>query len=485
MRLTRRQMLTAGGAFLAATAGRAGLEFLERMDAHDGWNCRFSQPLRILPTLNPVRKDAEADFYEITQKEADVEILPGKRTRIWGYEGMFPGPTIRAQRGRKVVVRQTNQLPVHTVTHLHGGVTEPGSDGFPTDMVMPGQSKSYVYSNLGRGATLWYHDHAMDHTAHNIYMGLAGLYLIEDEHEAGLELPQDEYDVPLILQDRSFRKDGSLAYDGEAADRIGAQGNVILVNGIPWLKFEVSARKYRFRILNGSNATVFRLALNNGQPLVQIATDSGLLPEPVECPAIPLAVAERSEVIIDFSKCAVGTHVILRNLNGEGLLGDIVRFDVVRGERDDSKVPEKLGDIEPLDPQQALRTREFVFEGRLSLTLPPVTWTINQKRFDPNASVAEVAYGQTEIWHLKNRKFAGRVGMVHPVHIHLVSFQVLERNGTSPMPWEQGSKDTVAIDRGEEVKVIMRFDSYRGRYMMHCHNLEHEDHSMMARFDVV
>ena len=102
MRLTRRQMLTAGGAFLAATAGRAGLEFLERMDAHDGWNCRFSQPLRILPTLNPVRKDAEADFYEITQKEADVEILPGKRTRIWGYEGMFPGPTIRAQRGRKV-----------------------------------------------------------------------------------------------------------------------------------------------------------------------------------------------------------------------------------------------------------------------------------------------------------------------------------------------------------------------------------------------
>jgi spore coat protein A len=117
MRLTRRQMLTAGGAFLAAAAGRAGLEFLERMDAHDGWNCRFSQPLRIPPTLNPVRKDAEADFYEITQKEADVEILPGKRTRIWGYEGMFPGPTMRAQRGRKVVVRQTNQLPVHTVTH--------------------------------------------------------------------------------------------------------------------------------------------------------------------------------------------------------------------------------------------------------------------------------------------------------------------------------------------------------------------------------
>jgi spore coat protein A, manganese oxidase len=185
MKSTRREILTVGGrTLLAAAVGRSGLKFGSEFGSEEGpkdlakW--KFSQPLRVPPILSPVRTDATTDYYEITQREADVEFMPGIRTRIWGYEGMFPGPTIKARRGRAAVVRQTNRLPGETVVHLHGGVTEADSDGFPTDMIMPGESRSYVYPNQARGATLWYHDHAMDHTAHNMYMGLAGLYILED-----------------------------------------------------------------------------------------------------------------------------------------------------------------------------------------------------------------------------------------------------------------------------------------------------------------
>jgi spore coat protein A len=428
--------------------------------------------------------DATTDYYEITQREADIEFMPGFRTRIWGYEGMFPGPTIKARRGRAAVVRQTNRLRGETVVHLHGGVTEADSDGFPTDMIMPGESRSYVYSNQGRGATLWYHDHAMDHTAHNMYMGLAGLYIIEDEAEAGLGLPSAEHDVPLILQDRTFSQDGNFVYHAGRAGRIGAQGAVVLVNGVPWPRFEVATRKYRFRILNGSNATAFELALGNGRPLMQIATEGGLLSMPIECPSIPLAMAERTEVLVDFSEYPIGTQIVLSNLSGEGPKSEIMRFDVTREEHDENPIPEKLCNWEPLDPKLGVRTREIEFGISMEFNIHPFIWTINGKKFDPNTSLAQVEYGQVEIWHLKNRKF-GSLEKLHPVHLHLVNFQILERNGGPPKPWERGWKDTVSLDKGEEVKLIMRFDGHRGRYLMHCHNLEHEDHNMMARFDVV
>jgi spore coat protein A, manganese oxidase len=485
MKSTRREMLTVGGTtLLVAAVGRTGFYFGSEEGPKDSAKWKFSQPLRVPPILSPVRIDAKTDYYEITQREADIEFLPGTRTRIWGYEGMFPGPTIKARRGRTAVVRQTNRLLGETVVHLHGGVTEAGSDGFPTDMIMPGESRSYKYSNQGRGATLWYHDHAMDHTAHNLYMGLAGLYIIEDDREAELGLPSAGFDVPLILQDRSFGHDGNFVYHAGRAGRIGAQGAVVLVNGVPWPRFEVATRKYRFRILNGSNATAFELALGNKRPLVQIATDGGLLSMPVECTSIPLAMAERTEVIVDFSGYPLGTQIVLTNVGGEGPKSEIMRFDVTREEHDENTIPAKLANFEPLDPKLAMRTREIEFGISMESNIHPLIWTINGQKFNPNASLAQVEYGQVEIWHLKNQKFAW-LEKLHPVHLHLVNFQILERNGGPPSPWERGWKDTVSLDKGEEVKIIMRFDGHRGRYLMHCHNLEHEDHNMMARFDVV
>jgi spore coat protein A len=438
--------------------------------------------------LAPVRTDATTDYYEIVQREERVEILPGQQTRIWGYDGAFPGPTIKARRGRAVTVRHVNRLGTPTVVHLHGGVTPPESDGFPMDHVMPGEAREYVYPNGQRAATLWYHDHTMDRTGRHIYMGLAGLYLLEDDEERLLGLPEGPYDVPLLVQDRRFAPDGSFQY--EMANHVGARSGVMLVNGAPWPRLDVSTRAYRFRIVNGSNATPLRLALSSGDPLIQIATDGGLVPVPVPCREIPLAMAERVEVIVDFSRHSIGTDIVLQNLNTRGATGpissQIMQFHVGRLDRDGRAIPTRLADSDGLDRSAAVRTRHFVFSVRPSFgPLPSPSWRINGQRFDPEKPIALPRSGDLEIWRFTNRSFLGVLGIVHPVHVHLVTFKVLERNGGPPLTHEAGWKDTVSVDRGEDVSVIARFEGYRGRYLLHCHNLEHEDHSMMARFDVV
>jgi spore coat protein A len=444
---------------------------------------QFSSPLPIPPVLQPVRRDSAADYYEIAQREASVEIIPGMRTRIWGYDGIFPGPTIEARRGRVAVVTHTNRLDVPTVTHLHGGVTRPQSDGFPTDTVAPGETRTYQYDNLGRPATLWYHDHSWRGTGRNLYMGLAGIYLLKEDSEIEGRLPTGPCDVPLMLHDRAFTADGEIDYDHDAHH--GATGRVMLVNGAPWPVLEVAARKYRFRILNASNASAMRLALSTHHPLFQIGSDQGLLAAPVALSTIGLAMAERVEIVVDFSVYPLGTRVVLENRRGQGPLRSIMRFDVVRTMRDDSSVPERLSEIEPLRRSQAALTRTFVFGGKPTLGVPPgVHWVINGESFDPLRVDAQARLGDVELWRFVNRAFVGQT-MLHPVHTHLAPFQVLSRNGGAPLRQERGWKDTVAIEDGEDVDVIIRWSGYKGRYLLHCHNLEHEDHSMMARVDVV
>jgi FtsP/CotA-like multicopper oxidase with cupredoxin domain len=476
--LSRRQFLARGAAALLPWAARGPIQAQSRRSAPE-----FRVALPIPPVLAPVRVDATTDYYAIVQREAWSEIIPGVRTRIWGYNGSFPGPTIKARRGRTTVVVHTNNLSIPTVVHLHGGVTRPDSDGFPTDTMAPGESRPFEYGNTGRPATLWYHDHSWPDSGRNLYMGLAGFYLLEDAAPCDGRLPHGPHDIPLMLQDRAFTGDGELAYDHRGHH--GATGSMMLVNGAPWPVLEVGARKYRFRILNASNAIPVRLALSTHQPLVQIATDQGLLGAPVTLSTIGLAMAERVEVVIDFSRYPVGSRVVLENRRGKGPLARIMRFDVVRTERDDSMVPPNLATLEQLRPEQAARTRTFVFGGKPTLGVPPgVRWVINGESFDPLRVDAEAPLGDIEVWRFLSRGFLGRT-MMHPVHTHLAPFQVLRRNGQAPLRREGGWKDTVAIEDGEEVEVIMRWSGYRGRYLLHCHNLEHEDHSMMARIDVV
>jgi len=476
--MNRRQFLTGGSTALFSVVANARTRADSQVAVRE-----FRVPLRIPPVLSPVRSDSTADYYEIFSRETTAEIIPGLPTRVWGYNGSFPGPTIEARRGRTVVVRHTNHLDRPTVVHLHGGITEPESDGFPTDTLAPGETRSFRYSNTGPAATLWYHDHSWQGTGRNLYMGLAGLYLLKGDSDVDAQLPNGRYDIPLMLQDRAFTNDSELDYDHDRHH--GAAGTMMLVNGVPWPVLEVASRKYRFRILNASNATPVRLALSSHQPLVQVATEQGLLPAPVTLSSIGLAMAERVEVIIDFSLYPVGSRLVLLNTRGDGALGRIIRFDVVRKERDDSRVPERLAEFEPLQPVKAVRTRTFVFGGRLTLGVPPgVKWVINNESFDPARTDANPRLGDVEVWRFVNQGLMGRT-MLHPVHTHLAPFQILGRNGGAPLRQERGWKDTVAIDDGEAVDIIIRWNGYRGRYLLHCHNLEHEDHSMMARVDVI
>ena len=475
---TRRQFLVYGSTAFVGLAARqrVGIPSIREVP-------KFRVPLPVPPTLIPVRSDVTGDYYELAQREGAIEIFPGIQTRVWGYNGAFPGPTIRARRGKPVFVTHTNRLSVPTVVHLHGGVTRPESDGFPTDTIAPGDTRCYEYANTGPAATLWYHDHSRTGTGRNLYMGLAGLYLLEDDAEINAQLPRDGFDLPLVLQDRAFADDGQFKYHHRG--HRGATGTIMLVNGAPWPVLEVEARKYRFRILNASNATPVRLALSPARPLIQIAVDQGLLRRPVALPAVDVTMAERVEVVIDFSSYAVGSRVMLRNVRGEGLRNGLMRFDVVSAGRDDSFVPPVLCDIETLRATDAVQTRTFVFGGRPTWGLPPaVQWLINGEPFDPLRVDASPRLGDVEVWRFVNRGVLRRT-MLHPVHTHLAPFQVFRRNRRAPLPQEGGWKDTVAIDEGEEIEVLIRWNGYRGRYLLHCHNLEHEDHTMMARVDVI
>ncbi|MCI0685671.1 MAG: multicopper oxidase domain-containing protein, partial [Sporichthyaceae bacterium] len=337
----------------------------------------FSVPLPLPPVLTPVRRDATTDYYQLTQRPATVEILPGYSTEVWGYDGRFPGPTIRSRSGRRVVVRHRNELPVPVSVHLHGGKTPPEHDGYPTDLVLPvggwtGAAhsghhslgvKDYVYPLDQPAATLWYHDHRMDFTGPQVWRGLAGFHLVTDDAEDALPLPKGDHDLPLLLCDRAFAADGSLRYPSldptlrgqpgvEEGLEDGVLGDVILVNGAPWPYAEVTGTRYRLRLLNASNARRYRLALDppppTGPSFVQVGSDVGLLGRPVGHQDLEIAQAERFDVVVDFSAYPVGTKVTLANRFGDATTSRVLRFHVVRRARDDSVVPARLVDVEPL-----------------------------------------------------------------------------------------------------------------------------------------
>ena len=431
----------------------------------------FTLPLRVPEVLDPVERTRSQDRYRVVMRTAEAEILPGERTPVWGYQGSYPGPTIVARRGRRVVVTHINRLPDPTSVHLHGGKVRAASDGHPLDLIAPGSRYRYRYPNRQRPATYWYHDHADRMTGRHVYMGLAGFYLVRDPAERSLGLPRGRYDVPLVVQDRTFNDDGSLWFpEGETQQVVG---DTVVVNGVAQPFFEVKARKYRFRLLNGANSTPFEFALANGDPLIQIATDAGLMPNPVARESVLLFPAERADVVIDFSGYEVGTSVVLRNLAGSGTTSEVMRFDVVGEAEDRSRVPSTLRRLPPLHPPD--RTRSF----RLSFDSARELWTFNGAAFDPKRIDARPRIGETEVW-----RFVNESGLAHPIHLHEVSFQILDRNGRQPPPWEVGLKDTVVVHPGETVRISITFRGYPGTYVFHCHNLQHEDHGMMAQFEL-
>jgi FtsP/CotA-like multicopper oxidase with cupredoxin domain len=457
----------------------------------------FTVPFKVPPVAVPTYRGLHTDYYDMTMRSTTKEILPGFKTEVWTYNGCFPGPTINNYRGRPAVVRHVNALPAKhprlgydatTSVHLHGSDSLPQYDGYASDITWPGQYKDYHYPNDQDARTLWYHDHATHHTAENAYMGLAAMYILHDDLEKKLPLPKGRYDVPLVIRDAAFDTNGQLLFDDP--EHSGVFGDVILVNGLPWPVMKVERRKYRFRMLNASVSRGFKFALSTGDPFTFVGTDGGLMPHPQQATSFRHGIAERYEVVIDFAKYKIGQRVVLKNLGVKNSVnypttGNVMAFDVTSNATDTTynSVPNILNPAEGamlLTEAMATKTRRFEFVRSHG------HWTINGKDWQDvidsgyQMVLADPNLGDIEIWEFVNDSG----GWWHPVHVHLVDFKILDRNGRPPNPWEIGGKDVVFVGENETVRLVMKFGPRTGRYMIHCHNLVHEDHDMMSQFRV-
>jgi spore coat protein A len=564
--LSRRRLLWFGGGLAAGLALP-----LRPARPHNGGMRRarspalrkFVDPLpRLAPSMRPSGTREGSPLYAIAAQSFRQQLhrdLPP--TPLWGYGGRFPGPTLEVRRGQRIFVRWLNELagdefliprafdphlhgthrgepPTKIVAHLHGAVVRADSDGCPDAWFTAGFGRRgaewtqevYEYSNTQAACMLWYHDHAIGQTRLNIYAGLAGIYLIRDDEEDALGLPAGDYEVPLLIQDRSFAADGSLTYPvseyAGSADHPGpwvpeSFGDTILVNGKVWPYCEVEPRKYRLRILNGSNARFYRLRWSDGRPFVQIGTDQGLLPAPVEVDRLLLAPAERADVIVDFRGVRSSRIRLMNDApapypGGQGgdryTVADVMQFRVNRplAQPDARTIPGKLRALAPL-PERGATVRYMALREYRDARGEPITVLLNGRRWDAPITVRP-KLGDIEVWHLVNT-----TDDAHPIHLHLVRFQVLDRQrfdvagylegwgaerpgeGPDPIPvepylrgkrvvpppQERGWKDTVRVDPREVVRIIARFEGYAGKYPWHCHMLEHEDNEMMLRFEVV
>jgi len=437
-------------------------------------------------------------------------------TPLWTYGGSVPGVTFDTVSGRGLAVEWTNALPhehflpidhtlhgagkgspeVRGVVHLHGGKTPPESDGYPEDWYVPGQSHTYYYPNDQDAALLWYHDHSMGMNRLNIYAGLFGLHVIRDAEEGRLELPGGRYEIPLTLFDRDLTADGRLSYpvsgDAEHPWVPEAFGALHLVNGkiAPYL--DVQPRKYRLRILNAANGRFYRLSLTGSVDMQQIGSDQGLLAAPVGVPFLQLAPGERADVVVDFSQHA-GAQIVLKSDSF-----NLMQFRVSRVKvSDSSKLPATLRAVPRIEESSAVLTRRLTLDEMQNMVAESQGMLLNKTPWHMPIT-EKPRLGTTEIWELVNL-----TDDTHPIHLHMVRFQVLDRRRfdgfqymtanslrytgpvMAPEANEMGWKDTVRVNAKTLTRIIVPFAGYPGRYVWHCHILEHEDNEMMRPYEVV
>ena len=476
---------------------------------------RLARPVGTRP--NPDHPEQQIPYYRIAMRETRQQVhrdLPS--TRMWSFDGSFPGPTLEAQSGKPILVEWANQLParhflpidhtlmgaetsqpeVRSVVHLHGGRTPAASDGYPEDWVVPGKSQTCLYPLPQDAALLFYHDHTMGINRLNIYAGLQGFCVVRDPHEDGLDLPRGNYEVPLMVSDRYLKTDGQLDYPvSEFPDRPWVPevfGNAILVNGKLLPYFEVEPRKYRLRIMNGSNGRFYRFSFSNKSAFHVIGNDQGLLSAPVAAARVTLAPAERIDIIVDFAAMA-GTHVVMVSDSF-----DILEFRVgAKATSIDKALPVTLRSPTRLDPAAATTTRRLTLDERLNYVQHSMGMLLNNTPWHMPIT-EKPTLGTTEIW-----EFVNLTDDSHPIHLHLVRFQILDRRsfdafdyqskGTlrfvgpakPPEAFESGWKDTVRADPGMVTRILIPFEGFAGRYVWHCHILEHEDNEMMRPYEVI
>jgi blue copper oxidase len=488
------------------------------------------------PSPGLATPSASGELVEINLLAAPVRviILPGGETRVWQYQanllqgppaslqvlpGSYLGPILRLRRGQTLRVNFENQIKEPSSIHWHGLSVPDDMDGHPRHAIDHGQTYTYEFPILNRAGTYWFHPHPHQRTGPQAYYGLAGLLIVSDDEEAALGLPSGDFDLPLVIQDRRFDSQNQLNYSSNPM--IGFLGERVLVNGQVDYTLEVASAPYRLRLLNGSNARIYKLAWDDGTPLTVVATDGGLLEKPVQRSYVTLTPGERVELYADFSAVGLGTKRRLVSLFFEdgvsgiggmmdgGVAGlpqgaemEVLRVQVTRAGEPGSGLPERLVEPGLYDEQDAVNRRR---PRRFDLTmhgfsLSAMSGLINRRTFEMESVASDevVHLGDLEVWEFAN--LGGGMGMMggsdqpHPMHIHGVQFQVLERrlesgsrrayNNLSDGFVDSGWKDTVLVMPGEVVRVLVKFDHHAGLYLYHCHNLEHEDNGMMRNYRV-
>jgi FtsP/CotA-like multicopper oxidase with cupredoxin domain len=420
----------------------------------------------------------------MTLASSNVVVWPATTTQVVAISGSYPCPTVRVQRGATFSATLVNQLAEPATAHWHGLIAPENMDGHPKDPVAPGGSFTYSFPIVQRAGTYFYHAHSHMLTAEHVYKGFAGLFIIDDDSEIPLGLPRGNFDVPLVIQDRRSVYQPQFTYAPTMLDTMnGYLGDTVLVNGTPDPYFEVSRTLYRFRLVNGSNARVYKIGFADNHPFHIIATDGGLKDQAVSATSFFLSPGERVDILMDFSSYAFGQNVVLKSLpftgggGSQGLDLNIIRFDVTGSQSSGGVVPSSLPPINYHSPSEVARTRTFTLTMSMG---GGGMHKINNRSFDLNRIDEEVPGNQLEEWRIVNGTTE-----FHPMHIHGVLFQVYSRNGNTNLPpSDKGWKDTVLVNPSETVRLLVKFVNYNGIYLFHCHNLEHEDDGMMMNFRV-
>ncbi len=471
------------------------------------------------PTVTP---DGESPDLEIVLRAIpdQVQLFPGKKTLVWRYAGevltgpqesiqelenSYLGPIIHVEVGDRVRIHFINELPEPSIIHWHGLHVPPAADGHPRLVI--GQGETYIYDFVvaDRAGTYWYHPHPHGRTGPQVYAGLAGLLIIHDSQEDHLDLPSGELDIPLVLQDRDFNSENQLVYGtGHMMDRmVGFLGSQILINGRTDFKLSVNRRPYRLRILNGSNSRIYKLAWDDGSPIKVVATDGGLLETADEREFVVIAPAQRLDIWADFSQDDAGTKRELISLPFDSYGGQVsyslAQIDIGDGLPLGSEIQEKLSALKLHDQKDAINR---LSPRTFSLSFAPgMVWTINGRTFEMEGIARDeiVKLGDLEVWEFENQEgsgmgMMGSMSLPHPIHLHGLQFQIIERKISSENAnrWkslregviDQGWHDTVLVFPGEKVKILLKFEDFTGLYLYHCHNLEHEDMGMMRNFQV-
>jgi blue copper oxidase len=487
-RLLWRLLVGALALGLAGVLGVAGLAawLWSQADLSNVGQLGFANQLKIPPLLEPRRDGAGRKVFDLRLQQGTSQLLAGKPTQTWGANGRYLGPTLRAARGDQVAVNVANDLPEATTIHWHGMHLPAATDGGPHQRIQPGSTWSPSWRIDQPAATLWYHPHPHGVTEDHVYRGVAGLFLLDDPEAGALPLP-DRYgvdDIPVILQDKRFDRNGELDYGRSRFSPIGRLGDQLLVNGTHDPHLNISNQRVRLRLLNASTARVYNVGFADNRAFELVGTDGGLLERPQSTSRVPLSPGERAEIVAAFQP---GERVVLRSfppdLGLDGFQGRFAgaddSFDLLQvraGPRltPSPPVPDRLARHHHIHQADVVQTRRLELNG---------SSRIDGRRMDLGRIDQTVTVGTTEVWEVANRS-----GNPHNFHVHGVQFNVASYLGGPPPPRLAGWKDTVFLPPGSTVRLLVRFPGYGDPavpYMFHCHLLQHEDSGMMGQFVVV